>query len=559
MIRFKGGAAGPGDPALQAGHRDCSYTGASLLVCSAEQIHEKESGVVKYLVPALLVILGTATASASSGGDEWKSKTTLEFDRLSLDFGGELRFVGGYLGELAVELADPNREDRIPAEGFLTYRLRWRPKLTWKPDNKIVRKFAIVTEVDFLDGTIVAGDGREVLEYTDKARIEQDAFDKDNIRLREAYLAFGGPFFAVKAGRQLSHWGLGMLANNGHEVADGFGHRQFGDIVERLLVSIKPLQFCTKEKWGQSFSINLAGDYVYGDVFADRRNNDRAWQGLASLHYHGDIGQAGAYYVYRWQENDLGDETRVHIVDIFLDFAMKAGDLTIGLAGEWAGVYGSTEMPRNQAWPSGVDIRSSALVARASLSHKWVDVVFEAGRASGDQDAFDGTHHSFTMNPDYRVGLLMFPEAAKASSAVTAFNMADPTFSGTPARGFDSVPTDGGVSNAIYAFPRITGKFPHFHLSTGLVIGRAEVPLVDPYRSALQGGAAVGPRGGPATRDMGLEVDVAAKTMWDLGGWVHLLGVVEYAYWRPGSAFADAAGNRPDGVHMVQGRLHLEW
>lgn len=514
---------------------------------------------VRLLLPFFLVLLSAAPAMASSGEDEWKSKTTILFDRFALNFGGELRFIGGRIGEMAVELADPNREDRIPTEGFLTYRLRWTPSLVWKPDHKIIKKVAIITEVDFLDGSIVAGDGRGVLEHADRARISQNAFSKDNIHLGEAYLAFGGPFFGIRVGRQLSNWGLGMLANNGHNAWDEFGYRSGGDVAERLLISIKPLQFVTKEKWGQSLSINLAGDYVANDVFADRHDGDRAWQGLASLHWHGDLGQAGAYYVYRWQKNDLGDETRVHIVDVFMDLTFKAGDVALGIAGEWAGVYGETEMPRNLAYPGGVDIRTSALVAKAKLTHKWFNVVFEVGRAGGDQDAFDGTHHSFTMNPNYRVGLLLFPEVMKATTAVTAFNMADPTYAGSPPRGFDVVPTNGGVSNAIYAFPRITGTFPHLDLSVGFLVARAEVPLVDPYQAALLGGSAVGPRGGPASKDLGYEVDIAAKTQWELGGWVLLTAVLEYAYWRPGSSFSDVTGAKPDGVHLVQGRLHLQW
>ncbi|NOZ01171.1 MAG: hypothetical protein GXP54_04700 [Deltaproteobacteria bacterium] len=511
------------------------------------------------LVIVLLALTMASPAMASSEGDTWKSKASIPFGRFALNLGGELRFIGGRIGEMAVELADPSREDRIPTEGFLTYRLRWSPSLVWKPDNKIVRKVAIMTEVDFLDGTIIAGDGRSVLKFADKSRIEQDAFKADNIRLREAYLGFGGPFFGVKVGRQLSHWGLGILANNGREVEGDFGYRNFGDVVERVLVSIKPLQFFTHEKWGQSFSINVAGDYIERDVFSNRGKGDTAWQALASLHWQGQMGQAGFLYISRWQENDLGDKTRAHILDLFLNLTMKAGDVALGVAGEWSGVYGHTEMPRNMAYPDGVDISASAMTARASLTHKWFNVVLEVGRASGDQDAFDDTFHSFTMNPDYRVGLLLFPEAAKAVSAVTAFNMADPTYSGAPTRGFNGVVTNGGVTNAIYAFPRITGTFPHLDISLGVLVARAEVPLVDPFQAALLGGAAIGPRGGPATRDLGYEVDLAARTTWDLGGWVRLLAVVEYAYWRPGSAFADTTGLEPDGVHLVQGRLHLQW
>jgi len=246
-------------------------------------------------------------------------------------------------------------------------------------------------------------------------------------------------------------------------------------------------------------------------------------------------------------------------VDLFLDLAVTAGDLTLGVAGEWAGVRGRTEVPRTVGYPGGVDIAASALVTRASLAHKWFNVVFEVGRAGGDANPFDGSYNSFVMNPDYQVGLLLFPEVIRDTTAVTAFNLADPRYSGQPVRGFRAIPSDGGVVNAVYAFPRVTGTFvPHLDVEAGLVVARAEVPWVDPFQSGVRGGAAVGPRGGKASTNLGWEADAALRTRWQLGP-IGLLGAVEYAYFQPGRVFADASGATPDPVHLVQGRLHVTW
>lgn len=519
----------------------------------------------------VLVVLACAwgpLAVASEGTAE--SQAVIRFHRLVLNLGGEMRLVALRLGAIPVATVDPGVADQVPTEESLAARLRWRPSLTWQVPSRVVPVVAVLTEVDLLDGMAFAGPDREVLASSRASRVRQDLFEAANLRLNAAYLLVHSPYFTFLGGRQKSHAGLGMVANDGNDRPEDVGVRRLGDIVDRALISVRLLRFFSDAPSAGALSVAAGFDHVERDLFADRDRDDRAYQAVAVVQYEPPIGRIGATYLHRWQRNSLGDRTRFHLVDVFADLALKAGDVTLGVAGEWALARGFTEVPRSLQNPDGVDVASSGMVLRASLSHPLGRVVIEAGRASGDADPYDGTYAAFTMNPDYRVGLILFHEVLKATSAVSAWNGSRTWFQGQPPRGLQALPTDGGVQNAVYANPRVAlTVIPHLELLVGLLVARADTPLVDPFwlnvagrtggsGCAVPGGQAPGPRCGPASRDLGYEVDLAARGRFRLGP-IGLLAAMEYSYFRPGAAFADAGGNEPSGIHLVQGRVHVTW
>ncbi len=503
-------------------------------------------------------------------GQAVETRAVVRFDRFALKLGGELRLTALRLSPIPVATVDYDVPDHIPKEESLGIRLRFRPSLTWQVPSRVVPLVALVTEVDLLDGMAFAGPDREVLAFSRASRGRQDLFAAGNIRLNAAYGMVHSPYFTFLGGRQKSHAGLGMVANDGNDRPDDLGVRRLGDIVDRALLSLRPARFFSDSPAAGAFSVSLGFDHVERDLFADRDRDDRAYQALAVLQYEAPVGRVGATYLYRWQRNAIGDRTRFHLADVFLDLALQAGEVTLGVAGEWALAQGFTEVPRSLANPDHVNVASSGMVLRAFLSHAFGRVVIEAGRASGDADPYDDTYHAFTMNPDYRVGLILFHEVLKATSAVSAWNGSRTWFQGQPPRGLQALPTDGGVQNAVYAYPRVTvTAIPHLDLMVGLLVARADVPLVDPFwlgvagRSSRSGcvvpdGRAPGPRCGPASRDLGYEVDAAARARFRLGP-VGLLAAVEYGYFRPGEAFRDASLAEPSGIHMVQGRVHVNW
>lgn len=519
---------------------------------------------------ALVVLVAWGAAFALPAEGESDSQAVIRFDRFALKLGGEMRWTALRLSALPVLTVDPAVPDRIPTEESLTLRLRWRPSLTWQVPSRTVPVLAVLTEVDLLDGTAFAGPDREVLASSRASRVRQDLFEWDNIRLNAAHLMVHSPYFTFLGGRQKSHAGIGMVANDGNDRSDDVGVRRLGDIVDRALLSLRPVRFFSDGPSAGALSVSLGFDHVERDLFADRARHDRAYQALAVVQYEPPLGRLGATYLHRWQRNAIGDRTRFHLVDVFADLALRAGAMTLGVAGEWAYARGFTEVPRSLQNPNRVGVSSSGLVLRTSLSHPLGRVVIEVGRASGDADPYDDTYQAFTMNPDHRVGLILFHEVLKATSAVAAWNASRTWFQGQPPRGLEALPTDGGVQNAVYANPRVTlTAIPHLEIMVGLLVARSDTPLVDPFwlnvasASSVSGcvvadGEAPGPRCGPASRDLGYEVDVAARGRFRLGP-VGLLAAVEYGYFRPGSAFADTRLEEPSAIHMVQGRVHVTW
>jgi hypothetical protein len=525
-------------------------------------------GMMKYCyaITALLSLVTLHSPDIKASEDTaFESKAVIKFNRFTLRLGGDLRLVAFRLSEIPVVLVNTPHEDAIGTEENLSARLRWKPVLIYEPKSKVVPALGISSEFDLIDGSAFVGSNREMLQYSRESRQERDMFTYHRIRLNKAYLFIRSPFFTFAGGRQKSHYGLGMLANSGDDDPTEFGVRRFGDIVDRALLTLRPARFFTDKKWALALWVTGAFDYIERDLFSDKSRADRAMQGLGTVQFESPNLKSGILYIYRNQKNSKEDRTKVHILDAFGSFFLEHKGFTLGLGAEWAMVRGTTQAARNIFYPDGLDVRSQGFIAQVSLKHKYFHFNLEIGGASGDENPFDGTYNTFTMNPDHRVGLILFPEYMKDLTAQAAWNATRPDFQGTAPRGVETLSTDGGVANAIYAFPRVS-VFPlkHLELMLGAVAGRAAVRVVDPFFASVgsstnpvcPNGGAVGPRCGVATKGLGYEIDTAVRSSWLLGP-VSLLGAIEYGYFKPGSAFQDEKGNLPPAIHMVQGRVHL--
>ena len=93
-----------------------------------------------------------------------------------------------------------------------------------------------------------------------------------------------------------------------------------------------------------------------------------------------------------------------------------------------------------------------------------LDVVLEAGYASGDSNGKDAIQSRGTIDPDHRVGLVLFPEVLSAMTARSAALAQAPSLSARPARGSELLPTNGGVSGAAPAgYRRKCAHRVHLH------------------------------------------------------------------------------------------------
>ena len=232
--------------------------------------------------------------------------------------------------------------------------------------------------------------------------------------------------------------------------------------------------------------------------------------------------------------------------------------LRLSAGAELAMIAGTTEMMRSPTVPGAADVVGLGAVIEGRADWKALGAALEAGYASGDSNPFDADFGSFSFNADHKVGLVMFEEFLGAVSAVQAANVSEPVYAAAPPRGFDQLPSDGAVTNAVYLFPRLSAQpFEFIDLLGGFLVAWGARPLVDPMQSSVNG-SSIGPFGGPAARLMGWEVDAAVRLKMSQAS-VKVFGILEGGYFDPGAAFANAKGDEPEPVSLLQARLQILW
>jgi len=513
---------------------------------------------MKHLALLLLLALAGTPALAAPAPDPGRP-TRVTAGGFTFDLGGEYRIDAARVGALPILQAEPGAADAIPVQRFLEHRLLFAPGARWESTG-VVRKVGVVSEIVLTDGVVMGSfDGREPLRWAGRPRLGVDSPRLENVDVRQLYASLVLPPVALRVGRQLSEWGGGMLANGGATRFDDlrFGFPRTGDVVDRAELFFWPLLLAQTSR-PKALLLTFAGDRVVRDALADRARDDDAWQLLSTVAWHDEAWEAGVFYLYRRQSNALDDRTTAHVVDAFGRYEAEVGEVRLRAAAEVALLAGATEATRTPTHPGAADVLGLGATLEGSAEWRMLQGALEAGYASGDSDPTDDRFAAFSFHPDHRVGLVLFPELLGAASAVQATNAANPTFAASPARGFDQLPTDGAVTDAVYLFPRVSVRpLAFLDVMGGFLAAWGACPVTDPFWSNVSG-RALGPFGGPAARFLGWEVDGALRLTMHQGP-VQVTGVLEGGYLQPGEAFADARGDTPGPVSLMQARLHVSW
>ena len=417
-------------------------------------------------------------------------------------------------------------------------------------------RFKLIGQVDLADGLIV-GDETEGVSAAELPRDGERAFDGRGVDLRWLYAEWRTPVGVFRAGLQPSHWGLGLIANDGTRWSP-FGDYRYGNSNLRLLFATQP--------GGERvpFTIAIAGDLVFRDPIATLPNDERALQAvLAAFYGDGKEKTIGAYVVYRSQRNTvdqlpgetLEDDTlNVWVLDLFAQWVFEepsGGEIVAAFEG--AHLRGDTSFTRSLDRDSH-DVRQWMWAAQLGRRGDWVDGFFEVGYTSGDSNTEDGAQRRATMHPDHRIGLILFPEVLAWHSARSATLAQSDELSARAAPGSQLLPTNGGVSGATYLFnwwdfrPR-----DWVDIRFGWIWARATSDIVDPYRQRTQSRSVSWLGGEPRSRDLGLELDAMVLFTKKLPFDIELQAGVDGGVFFPGHAFDDADGNGMDPVFL--GRL----
>jgi len=391
-------------------------------------------------------------------------------------------------------------------------------RVALSPDPARAATLTLTYEHDLASGRVLGGpaafDGVDA-PYTK---------DADDHLLRAANVRLTlGRALTLQAGATTSHWGLGLLANDGaHGWTPGsarFSDPRGGDRVLRALIATGP-------HTDADLIVFAAVDDVLGDDVLI--GDDEAWQAIFGL----TLGRptaarhAGLYTVYRAQEAADGDRTTVGVVDLYGRLSHDAGDVTLGAELEAALIVGSTDLgptadhPTHDVLQVGAALR---LTADWCLGGVALDVLFTSGDAAFDDD----TQSGFKADRNFDRGLLLDDVVLAARSARTPIRAADPDLVGVPAEDLDRLPTRGSATNTISLQPRAWYRpIDGLELYGALLVALSASDESDAFNArTVGGGYPTNALGGEPALFVAAELDVGARLSLLLWGTRLVLGL----------------------------------
>lgn len=432
--------------------------------------------------------------------------------------------------------------------------------------------FEVVGQFDFPRG-MIAGQPTQAVGQAEEPLDERAWL---GIAPRWLYVEKRASYGMWRIGQQGSHWGMGLVANDGDR-PPLFGDYRQGDIVERILFATRP--------FGQSspFVVAAAGDLVFRDEQAKLVDGDRALQGVLSLAYDRDGNQLGVYGVYRNQKRNreavdaltpFAEKLEVFVIDVAGKVATKIPGLNAYAFGQFevAAITGETnvirtidqtkngELEKIRSYGGAARIGAVKVKGRGEDRYGQFVASLEWGYASGDADPNDGTTRRFTFDPNHKVGLLLFDHALAWKTARAATAASDPELVARPMPGTHLLPSNGGIFGATYLYPTFIYR-PHRALDTklGIVIAQTTSDVVDPYQLNALGRVRNWDGGDSARHDLGMELDAGFEWRLALGHGLTLQLGAEGGVLFPGHAFDDANGQSMPTQYMAVGRAGLQY
>lgn len=512
-------------------------------------------------IAVTLVALGLATGSASADDEQLRETLVERAQGCSVAICIPGRYFLRYLRNADFALdSDGSRHGQV---NLGVQRWRIRPRLSFSD------KLYVEAEADLVSGQLFGDRSSIGQDFLLEPRHELDAFTiPDPANLRQLYVSWTTPIGLFRLGHMTSNFGYGLVANNGDDEAnDVFDDPNLGDIVERFLFVTKPFKFLDSE-FGNAFIVAGGFDVVFRDDNASLIHGDFAMQGVVSLAYRTDWINAGIYMAFRDQEDEDGDTLDAQAYDIFLEFTKTFDDmdarLKIGI--EAALIKAETNRAALEQAPDGLDILAGGFVFRADfdLLKLGLNYRVEVGYASGDANRNDSAVSSFTFDPGYHVGMLLYREVLGRITANTVERIRDPNVSGTPPKGNELVSTDGAITNTVYIYPVIRYK-ADFGLGAdlGVLAAWSASDFTDPWQSAQNGGYNFNHLGKALSSDsryLGTEVDAGLSYTLNVQQLVAFTVGFQAGVFIPGSALEAPEGIEELGtVYKLRTSFEVEW
>ncbi len=355
-------------------------------------------------------------------------------------------------------------------------------------------KLHAVFEGDLIEGQL-AGDAWDIPgEEDERDRHRMGAFSARDFDIRKALIrGVAGPI-RVQAGVATSHWGLGMLANDGNR-DPLFGRNDFGDRVLRLQLASRPFG-----KGEVPLVIALAGDRVIEDELAhwapfqeEGQRGEKAYQGIAALSWvPEDKVNYGLYGVWRGQTEDDGiRKTRVGVIDAYTDWTGELDGLNLRIAAEGATIFGHTDALLNYNNRDQLKVRAGGLtgLVEAIPTDFILGGILRAGWASGDSSGDDDTMHDFVFDRDFDAGMVMHDEFQGAVDASAFDQIGRPEHSGGAPVGAEGLVREGALAHAMFIQPVAQVRpLDWVALRAGATMHWSTGPVSHPFTTTRNGG-----------------------------------------------------------------------
>lgn len=515
--------------------------------------------------------------SDAAAGTDFRDRFALETGRIDLatpadgeflpEIHGEYQLRASALSDLPLQaMASDPSTGTLGSTSRLEHWLRITPRLSYG------KNLSLIGQIDVPRGFIAGGTTRFVSDARDPYA-EHDGF---SVAPRWLYLQWQTPIGLVRLGQQPSHWGMGILANDGDHPSL-FGDYRGGAIAERFLFATRPFG---KDSY---FDVAIAGDVVFQDATARLTDDDHALQGVLALRLDDHRGDSvGLYGVVRHQTRDASpaglesfdEELDVVGLDSSGRFDTKIPGSNGHVFGEYevAYLFGDTDFTRTVTQTKaderekieqiGAAARVGAVLLAGTGEERWGRLVpsLEWGWASGDADPNDGTTRRFRFDPNHSVGLLLFREVMAWKTARAAAVARDPALTARPAPGVDLLPSNGAVFGATYLYPTFVYRpLRELDLKAGAVFAQATADVVDPVRLATTGRYVNYDGGSAKSRDLGVELDLGVEYRYQPCRCLTVQIGAQAGVLFPGGAFKDGAGSSLGTQSIAVGRLGLQY
>jgi hypothetical protein len=342
-----------------------------------------------------------------------------------LTWDGHYRARGDLYNSLSLSTENSQAEGLSSA---IDHRFRLQP--TWHLSHavRIQTQFDLLRGVNWGDQAVapidpVTGDTLSTMlgESVQPPTTEDGGATLSNLSLTRLWTEIDTAYGMVQFGRMPLHWGSGMVWNAGNRAQD-----DYGDTMDRV-------QFT-----GKTGLVYLTGAYeARVENFVGEQDD-----------FHGFTGQV----LYQTEQGGVGSTHNLRLLRGDESFRLYTGDIwaaaqlgSAEIEAEFAATLGRGDLDTGE---NDLSIASFGGHIRGGFTGNGLRLGLAAGFATGDADPDDSSIKTFSFDPDFNLGLMLFEEAMP----ILEPSVMNDSNGG---RNTSAIRLGEGVSNALFLKPRV--------------------------------------------------------------------------------------------------------